>query len=161
MSLIDRATDRLPIPQPWVHFQAPLSDEPIPLTIPEAIAAVMVASISADGVRSGEELARLSNGLSTSRLFRQADSERDPTVAARAATLLEQYGREAMLAACVRTIPPDLRTTAFAIAADLVFADGRIDEREKAYVDELQRVLGVDDAIALQIVEVMAIKNRI
>lgn len=159
MSLIDRATDRLPPPQPWVHFQPPLSDEPIPLSVPEAIAAVMIAAISADGVRSGEELARLTDGLSTARLFRQADG--DPAVVARVATLLEHHGRDAMLAACARAIPPDLRATAFAIAADLVLADGRINEREKVYVDELERVLGIGDAIALQIVEVMAIKNRI
>jgi hypothetical protein len=159
MSLIDRATGRLPLPQPWVHFQPPLSDEPIPLSVPEAIAAVMIAAMSADGIRSGEELARLTNALTTARLFRQAAG--DPAVVGRVAMLLEQHGDAAMLAACARAIPPDLRPTAFAMAADLVFADGRINEREKTYVDELERILGIDDTIALQIVEVMAIKNRV
>jgi hypothetical protein len=160
MTLIDRATERLSAAVPWVHFQAPLTDEPIALSVPEAIAAVLLASIAADGVQTSEEVSRLANGLSTARLFRERGHDRGPAVVARAATLLAEHGREALLEASARTIPPDLRATAFAIATDLVFADGQVDEREKAHVDGLQRVLGLDEALALEIVEAMAIKNR-
>jgi hypothetical protein len=65
-----------------------------------------------------------------------------------------------MLAACAKTLPPDLRESAFAIATDLVFADGHVEEREKEYIDRLQGVFGIDDAMALKIVEVIVIKNR-
>jgi hypothetical protein len=64
------------------------------------------------------------------------------------------------LDACGTAIPPDLRATVFAVAADLVLADARIDGREKAFVDHLQAALKVDDATALKIVEVLIIKNR-
>jgi hypothetical protein len=51
-------------------------------------------------------------------------------------------------------------TTTFALAIDLVLADGRIGPREKTFIDELQAVLGIDDTLALKIVEVALIGNR-
>ena len=160
MSVIDRAADRIPPAAPWIHFQGPLSEDPIPLSVPEAMAVVMVASMLADGARSAEESARLTDVLSTSRMLRQAAGVSSPDVVARAVALLDKHGSGAMLEACARTLPPDLRDSAFAIASDLVLADGRVEERERVYLDQLQKVLGVDDALALKIVEVMVIKNR-
>lgn len=55
-------------------------------------------------------------------------------------------------------IPSDLRATTFALAADLALADGRIGDQEKAFIDELQTVLQVDEATAVKIVEVLLIK---
>jgi hypothetical protein len=53
-----------------------------------------------------------------------------------------------------------LRATTFALAADLALADGRIGDREKMFIDELQTVLQVDEATAVKIIEVLLIKNR-
>jgi hypothetical protein len=39
-------------------------------------------------------------------------------------------------------------------------ADGRIGDREKMFIDELQTVLQVDEATAVKIIEVLLIKNR-
>lgn len=59
-----------------------------------------------------------------------------------------------------KAIPADLRPTTFALATDLVLADGRIGDREKSFIDQPQAVLRIDDATALKIVEVLLIKNR-
>lgn len=45
-------------------------------------------------------------------------------------------------------------------AVVLALSDGRIEGREKAFVDQLQSALKVDDVTALRIVEVLLIKNR-
>jgi hypothetical protein len=160
MSVIDRALDRLAPVAPWVHFQGSLSEDPLDLSVPEAMIAAMVTAISADDVQSAEESVRLTSVLSTSRLFRHAAGPHDADIVARVVTLLREHGRRPVLEACARTIPPELRTTALANAIDLVFADGRVGEREKAFVDELARILGIDDAVAEKIAEVLAIKNR-
>jgi uncharacterized membrane protein YebE (DUF533 family) len=81
-------------------------------------------------------------------------------LANRAIVLLTEYGLPAVLTGCAKVIPSDLRATAFALATDLTLADGRIGDREKAYLDELQGVLQIDDATAEKIVEVLLIKNR-
>jgi hypothetical protein len=46
------------------------------------------------------------------------------------------------------------------LRTDLALADGRIRDREKAFIDELQAVLQIDEATAVKIVEVLLIKNR-
>ncbi|PZO47941.1 MAG: Tellurite resistance protein TerB, partial [Phormidesmis priestleyi] len=48
----------------------------------------------------------------------------------------------------------------FALAVDLVFADGTVSVEEKAFIDDLRKILAIPDEMALKIVEVMTIKNQ-
>jgi hypothetical protein len=151
MSIIDRAIQDLQVPA-----GAPV----LRLSLPEAYAAVLVAAISADGSFGVDEANRLKTILSTSRLFEEAVQARDVDVVERALNLLTDHGVVAVLEASGAAITPELRPTVFAVVADLVLADGRVDGREKAFVDQLQAALHVDDATAVKIVEVLIIKNR-
>ena len=147
MSLIDRALRGEPI-------------EPPALRVPDAIAAILVASVAADGDLNPEEAIRLNSILSTTRVLREAGNGSMQGLADRAIRLLTDYGLPAVLVACAKAIPVDLRPTTFALATDLVLADGRIGDREKIFIDELQAVLDIDDATARKIVDVLLIKNR-
>jgi uncharacterized tellurite resistance protein B-like protein len=138
----------------------PISIDPPPVTVPEAIAALLVAAIAVDGAVGADEAVRIGEVLSTSHLLRQAGNGSAQALANRAIVLLTEYGLPAVLTGCAKVIPSDLRATAFALATDLTLADGRIGDREKAYLDELQGVLQIDDATAAKIVEVLLIKNR-
>jgi hypothetical protein len=126
------------------------------MPVPDALAAILVASVFMDGALNVDESAVIESLLSTSRLFR------DATVGSidRAITLLNDRGAEAVLAASARALPPKLHATAFAMAVDLVLCDGRVEPREQAYIASLQSALGVDEATALKIVEVLVIRNR-
>jgi len=146
MSLIDRALEGQPA-------------DPPALPVPDAIAAVLVASVAADGDLNTEEAVRISSILSTTRVLRQAGNGSMQGLAQRAIGLLTDYGLPAVLTACAKAIPADLGPTTFALATDLVLADGRIGDREKIFIDELQAVLAIDDATALKIVDVLLIKN--
>ena len=53
-----------------------------------------------------------------------------------------------------------MRDTAFAVAADLVLADGVVAETEKKFLEDLQKAMGVADDVALKVTEVLVIKNR-
>ena len=150
MSVIDRALQGLQRG----------STEPLTLSVPDALAAILVASVSVDGTLNVDETARMEGLLSTSRLFRAVSGTASAGSVERAITLLNERGTATVLTACAEALPPDLHATAFAVAVDLVFSDGRVEAREKAYVDALQRALGLDDATALKIVEVLLIKNR-
>jgi uncharacterized tellurite resistance protein B-like protein len=133
---------------------------PLRLTVPEAFAAILVAAVAADGTLSESESDRLRGALATCRILPPNPPDGGPNVVERALTLLTDHGLPAVLTACAQVLPPDLRPTAFAQATDLVLADGRIAQREKAFIDELQEVLQVDDVLALKIVEVLLVKNR-
>lgn len=151
MSIVDRAIQQL---------QAPTHTPLVTLSLPEAVAAVLVAAISADGTFGVDEANRLNGVLSTSRLFDGAVRAGDVDVVERAVNLLSERDMTPVLAACAAAIPLELRATVFAVAADLVLSDGRIEGHEKAFVDQLQSALEVDDGTALKIVEVLLIKNR-
>lgn len=151
MSVIDRAMQEL---------QVPVSARPLTLSLPEAVAAVLVAAVSADGSFGVDEANRLKAVLSTSPLFEEAVRAGDVDVVERALNLLTERGVEPTLSACGAALPPELRATVFALATDLVLADGRIQAGEKAFVDQLQAALHVDEPTALKIVEVLLIKNR-
>jgi uncharacterized tellurite resistance protein B-like protein len=147
MSVVEKALQHTPVGAP-------------PLTVPEAIASLLVAAITIDGNVNPEEAVRIGGVLGTSHVLRQAGNGSIDALANRATALLTEHGLPAILTGCAKVIPSDLRATAFALAADLALADGRIDDREKTFIDELQTVLQIDEATAVKIVEVLLIKNR-
>jgi hypothetical protein len=147
MSIIDKALQQAPPSAP-------------PLTPQEAIASVLVAAVTIDGMVNQEEAVRIGGVLGTAPLLRQAGNGSTERLAGRAIALLADHGVPSILAAAATAVPADLRPTVFALATDLALADGRIGDREKAFVDQLQIVLQVDDATALKIIEVLLIKNR-
>jgi hypothetical protein len=151
MSVIDRALQEL---------QGGGAEPPV-LSVHDAMAAILIASVSADGALGVDESSRIQHVMSMSRLFKAASGTEGAGSVERAVTLLQEHGMDSVLAACAEALPPELHATAFAIAVDLVLCDGRIETREKAYIDRLQAALDVDDRTALKIVEVMIIKNRV
>jgi uncharacterized tellurite resistance protein B-like protein len=147
MSVVDKALQHTPVGAP-------------PLTVPEAIASLLVAAITVDGNVNTDEAARMGDVLGTSHLLRQAGDGSMDALANRAIALLSDHGLPAIFTGCAKAIPADLRATTFALATDLALADGRIGDKEKAFIDELQVVLQIDEATAVKIVEVLLIKNR-
>jgi hypothetical protein len=147
MSVVDKALQ---------HAAAPAT----PVTVPEAIASLLVAAITIDGEVNVDEAVRIGGVLATSHILRQAGDGSMDALANRAITLLTEHGLPAILTGCAKVIPSDLRPTVFALATDLALADGRIGDREKAFIDELQAVLQIDETTAVKIVEVLLIKNR-
>jgi len=130
------------------------------LSVSDALLAVLVASVSVDGTIGVEETARMEAIISTSRALRVVGETRAGSAVLQAINLLNDHGAADVLHACGEALPTELRAPAFALAADLVLADGQVGEREKAFIDALQTALGLDDATALKVVEVMLIRNR-
>jgi hypothetical protein len=137
----------------------PAADAP-PLPVPEAIAAVLVASAAVDGTLNAHKAVRMNELLSSAPVFRRPDGDPIPGLAARAIELLTDQGLPAVLTACARSIPETLRPTTFALAVELVLSDGRIGDRERSFIDELQGVLRIGDSTALKIMDVLLLKHR-
>jgi hypothetical protein len=131
-----------------------------PVTLDEAIGSLLVAAIAVDGTVTTSEAVRIGDILGTCRLLRQTEDGSTRALAHRAIVLLTEYGLPAILTGCAKVIPSDVRPTVFALATDLVLTDGRLGDREKVFIDELQAVLRIDDAMTKKIIEVLLIKNR-
>jgi hypothetical protein len=93
-------------------------------------------------------------------LYRGQSPEALQAIVGKMMELIEYHGIAPVVAWGARAIPPDLRATAFANAADLVLSDRRIKGHERSLLDELQTVLQLDDATALKIVDVLTTKNK-
>ncbi|MHA1910369.1 MAG: tellurite resistance TerB family protein [Candidatus Kariarchaeaceae archaeon] len=74
--------------------------------------------------------------------------------------MLQNDGVGTIIHTAARVLTSELKETVFALAIDIVLADGIVDAKEKAFLDKLQAAIGINEALATKIVEVMIIKNR-
>jgi uncharacterized tellurite resistance protein B-like protein len=130
------------------------------LSVREAATTILVASVACDGALTPEERIRLNALLSSMRLYRDVADEELQRLIDGATHAIAQYGAEELLPACALTVPEDLRAPLFALAVELVFVDGRVAEREKQFIDVLQKAFGIDEDTAMRIVGVLLIKSR-
>jgi len=125
----------------------------------EAIASIALAAIASDGYLSAEETKTMSSSLSRMKLFQTASDESMRKLFDKLLNILRNEGVDSLLQSTT-VISSDLKTTAFAIAADLVLADSIETVEEEAFLAKLATLLNVSDELASQIIEVMLIKNR-
>ena len=133
---------------------------PVSLDQREAFAAVCVASVAADGVIEREEVQRIVTNLVEKQLFRSHSLDDVLSLLNKVANLIQKRGPQPVLEAAAKALSPELRQTAFVMAADLVLADGVVEQKEKEFLEAFQKTLQIDDELALKAVEVMVVKNR-
>ena len=126
----------------------------------EGLAGIALCAIAADGMITGEEAAGLGTTLSRMKLFQGMSGRQMNATFEKLARVAREKGVDELMARSAAAVPGDLRATAFAVAADLLFADGDVAESERKFLEKIQKSLGVADDLAVRIVEVMAIKNK-
>src|SRR5512138_2113928 len=146
MSTTERELDR-----PIVTFVLPPSD---------AVVAVLVGASIVDGILGTEESRRLDEVLAATRWALGFNESTAAEAATRARKLIAEHGLSAVLQASAAVIPADLRATTFALAVDLVLADGRLGSRESAFIDQLQAALHIEHILARKVLDVLLLKNR-
>jgi hypothetical protein len=132
----------------------------VDLSPAEAFASIALVAIAADGYLADQEGEDMSLLLSRMKLF---NNYRGEALHRMLDTLLDRLKREGpgqLVAKAKVCLPADLRETAFAIATDLILADRTVTQQEQAFLDDLYRILELPEQLALQIVQVMTIKNR-
>ena len=130
------------------------------LSQPEAIAAIALAATASDGNLSDEQARGILSLLSGMKLFRYYSSDEINRMFEKLLNILRWEGINALFHSAKESLPYDLRETAFAIATDLVLADGVSPQEELEFLNDLSQDLGISGYIAIQIVQVMLVKNR-
>lgn len=126
----------------------------------EAFASIMLATVAADGNVSDEEVDGFYAVINRMRLFKAQSVAEHKAMIDKLQGLLNRKGPDVLMKKGIESLPAELRETAFAVAADFVFADGSVEAEEKDLIARLQAGLSVSDETAMKIVEVMEIKNR-
>ena len=131
------------------------------LDVDEALLALLIGAMNANDHVSPEEGARAHNIIWSMRRFRRKSGETVERLIERMRQLFEEHGPERAVAAAARALPTRLRKSAFAVAADLVLTDGRLEGSERRYLTVLGHDLTLDSDTINSILEVMRIKNAI
>jgi tellurite resistance protein len=125
----------------------------------DAFIAVLIAAMNASGHVSVEEAARAHDVIWSMQRFRRRSGEAVDRKIARVRALIEKHGASPIIHAAARTIPKRLRQTAYAVAADLVLADGRMEALERRFLAALAADLGLERNGARNILDVIRLKN--
>lgn len=120
----------------------------------------MLAVVAADGDISDEESEDYVARINRMRLFADMSGDACRSMVEKLFKIKNKGGPEALLAKGVPALTPELKETVFAVAVDMIFADGSVEAEEKSFVEKLQSELGISDALASQILDVMVIKYR-
>lgn len=126
----------------------------------EAFAAIMLATVAADGHISDEEVDGFNAVINRMKLFQAQSAPELRAMIDKLFGILNRSGATALLEKGAEFLPSELRETAFAVAGDFVFADGLVEDEEMAVLEALQKTLGIAEDKAVQILEVLEIKNR-
>jgi tellurite resistance protein len=126
----------------------------------EGFAAIMLLVVASDGYLADEEVHLLSVTFSRMQLFRSYPQDIMNRMIDNLCNILRREGSDVLFEAAIATLPHELYETAFAIATDLVLADGHISQEEEGLLVSLCRALSLPEKLVAQVVEVMLIKNR-
>lgn len=136
------------------------SSEDVAFSKQEAFASIMLAIVAADGDISDEEGEAFLATINRMKLFKSQTTAEYNAMVDKLFGLFSKKGAAFIMQKGIESLPSELRETAFAIAADFIFADGSVEDEEKELLEQLQVGLGVSNDVAMKIVEVMEIKSR-
>ena len=132
----------------------------MPLSHADAIVALLAGAVAIDGVVGTEETRRLNELVATTRWRLGLGEEAVAVAAKQGLDLIATHGLPSVMKASADVIPPDLRDTPFALAVDLVLADGRLGNRESTFIDQLPTAPQIEAELARKILALLLIKNR-
>lgn len=130
------------------------------LTPQESFAGILLGASACDGHIADDEVQGLITALVRMKLFQRYTGQHYNKTLNKLHGFLKKRGVDALIDACVESLPKELDKAAFANACDIVLADGIVEPDEKAFIDSLRGKLGIDGKMAKTIAEVMVIKNK-
>ena len=140
-----------------VFSKAPKAE---PLNAQEAFACIALAMAGAEGSIAQSEWDGIVNYIRRLRLYDNYSGPAFDKMFDKVFRILRNEGPGALVSASVAGLPDDLKLTAFACAVDIALADGVVEEEEKEIINQLAGALEIPEQTAIQIIEVLIIKNK-
>ncbi len=114
---------------------------------------------SADGVMEGSEMATLEAFYNTLPEFDGKDFDE---LLAQANKVVARHGNLKESVKAVAEIGSEaVRKKLFVLSADIAMSSGDVDEAEDRMLEAFQRLLGIDDATATKVLEVLSLKYAV
>jgi len=114
----------------------------------EAFAVIILMATASDCYLSVEQANSITSVLSRMELFKSYPHEMMNRLFEKILGILQGDGFNALFNAAKDSLSQDLREAAFAVATDLVLAEGIVDEEDKNFLNDLCQALGVSREIS-------------
>lgn len=133
----------------------------VTLELDAAFIALFIGAMNANDHVAADEAARTHHLIWSTRRFRRKSGETVGKLIEDVRVLFEQRDADAVMDGAARAIPARLRPPAFAVVADILLADGKMDARERRFLRSVGSKLEIDPETARQVVEVVLLKNQL
>ncbi len=130
------------------------------LTSPESFAGILLAASGCDGHVADDEMQNLATCLVRMKLYQRFTGKQFGQMLNKLHGIMKKRGVDGLIQSCSEGLPKELRFAAFTNAVDIVLADGVVEPDEKAFIEKLTGVLGIDGPSAKLIAGVMVSKNK-
>jgi|SRR5687768_4414650 tellurite resistance protein len=131
------------------------------LSLDEAFIALLIGAMDANGRVSRDELARAHHLIWSMKRYRRKSGEHVGRLIDAMRTMVEEHGALGAIASAAQVLPGRLRPAAFAVSADLILADGKMERAERRFLNRLATDLGLGPQATARILEAMLLKNSI
>ncbi|MEO1432835.1 MAG: tellurite resistance TerB family protein [Cyanobacteria bacterium J06632_19] len=125
----------------------------------EALTCIVLIAVAPDGNLSSKQAHDIHESLSNLKLFNSYSTDDMQSMFDVLSSIIRHEGVNNLFDSGKDSLSEELRETAFAVATDLVLADGILFEEQDFLVD-LYQALRIRGEIGQKIIEVMFIKNR-
>ena len=126
----------------------------------EAFLTIVLSAVACDEEFAPEEIGAMFHSLARMVVFQSIPDERRKELINKFIAFIRREGVGTMITLAKSHLDEKMLETAFALAVDIVLADGVVKPKEKEFLEQLQEAVGFSDKHAEQIVNVMVIKNR-
>ena len=123
----------------------------------EAWVGILYSCLSADNQITDSETATLSRILHSKQKFIAIDIA---PLYAKSFHLRTEMGQLKYISACCELIKEEDKETVFALALEVLLADGTLDKEEKNVIEVLSNHLKIKAGMTSKIIEVMFLKNK-
>jgi tellurite resistance protein len=126
-----------------------------------ALIALFIGAMNANGVVARDEAARAHHLIWSTRRFRRKSGDTVGKLIQDVRARLERDDADVAIDRAARQLPARLRQPAFAVLADLLLADGRMDAQERRFLARIGSQLKIEPGAAQQVIEVVLLKNQL
>ena len=123
----------------------------------EAWVGILYSCISADNQITDSETATLSRVLSSKQKFLGIDIA---PLYAKSFNVRAELGQLKYISACSEWIKEEDKETVFALALEVLLADGTLEKEEKNVIEVLSNQLEIEKEMTSKIIEVIFLKNK-
>jgi tellurite resistance protein len=124
---------------------------------PTAFAAIALAAVSWDGVLTQAGTRALRHNLDYRHPFSDYGDERMVRMMDQLLFQLRRLGAQHLMVEAAAALNPDQRATAFAVAAEIMRSDGRLQEDERNILSNLGSVLELDPEFQAGLIAAMGV----